>query len=110
VVSADSASSRNHPTAGFRFKAAPVHSRPIRGQRSPTVLLFSAPAERSTAPAAACAERRSRNSAFDATATSPSLTVEGLAAQRDSVNADNVDAHGWVLLIDPAAAAAGDPH
>ena len=30
-----------------------------------------------------------------------------LAAQRDSVIADNVDAHGWVLLIDPAAAAVG---
>jgi hypothetical protein len=55
------------------------------------------------------AERRSRNSAFDATATSLSLTVEGLAAQRDSVIADDVDAHGWVLLlIDPAAA--GGPH
>src|SRR5258707_399286 len=26
-----------------------------------------------------------------------------LAAQRDSVVADDVDAHGWVLLIDPAA-------
>src|SRR6516225_9043143 len=31
-------------------------------------------------------------------------------AERDSVIADDVDAHGWVLLIDPAAAAAGDPH
>src|SRR5207253_8371329 len=31
------------------------------------------------------------------------------AAERDSVIADDVDAHGWVLLIDPAAAAAGDP-
>jgi hypothetical protein len=29
-------------------------------------------------------------------------------AERDSVIADDVDAHGWVLLIDPAAAAAGD--
>jgi hypothetical protein len=34
----------------------------------------------------------------------------GLPAQRDSVIADDVDAHGWVLLNDPAAAAAGDPH
>ena len=32
-----------------------------------------------------------------------------LAAQRDPVIADNVNAHGWVILIDPAAAAAGDP-
>src|SRR5690349_7563708 len=29
-----------------------------------------------------------------------------LAAQRDPVSADDVDAHGWVLLIHPAAAAA----
>ena len=27
-----------------------------------------------------------------------------------AVIADDVDANGWVLLIDPAAAAAGDPH
>ena len=33
-----------------------------------------------------------------------------LAAQPDSIIADDVDAHGWVLLIDPATAAAGDPH
>ena len=33
-----------------------------------------------------------------------------LAAERDPVIADDIDAHGWVLLIDPAAAAAGDPH
>src|SRR6516164_5466867 len=33
-----------------------------------------------------------------------------VAAQRDSVIADDVDAHRWVLLIDPAATAAGDPH
>src|SRR5262249_15840900 len=32
-----------------------------------------------------------------------------LAAQRDSVIADDVDAHGWVLLVDPAATAAGEP-
>jgi hypothetical protein len=30
-------------------------------------------------------------------------------AQRDSVIADNVNAHDWVLLVDPAAGAAGDP-
>src|SRR4029077_3400698 len=38
--------------------------------------------------------------------------IEGrrrLAAERNSVIADNVDAHEWVLLIDPAAATAGDP-
>src|SRR6516162_9109763 len=32
-----------------------------------------------------------------------------LAAQRDSIVADDVDAHGWGLLADPAATAAGDP-
>src|SRR5215467_12883085 len=35
--------------------------------------------------------------------------VRRLAAQRDPVNADDVDAHEWVLLVDPAATAAGDP-
>src|ERR1700739_4548698 len=33
-----------------------------------------------------------------------------LAAQRNPVIADDVDAHWWVLLIGPATAAAGDPH
>jgi len=32
-----------------------------------------------------------------------------LAAQRDSIIANNVDAHGWGLLVDPAATASGDP-
>src|SRR6516165_3740965 len=33
-----------------------------------------------------------------------------LAAQRDSVIADDVDPHGSVLLIDPGGGAASDPH
>src|SRR5215469_10989958 len=33
-----------------------------------------------------------------------------LAAERDPVIADDVDAHEWVLLMDPAAGAAGGPH
>jgi hypothetical protein len=57
------------------------------------------------------AERRSVQSLFRG---DRNLVVtecgRGLAAQRDSIIADDVDAHGWVLLIDPAAAAAGDPH
>src|SRR6516165_3081642 len=32
-----------------------------------------------------------------------------LAAQRDSIIANDVDAHGWVLLVDPAAVAAVTP-
>ena len=33
-----------------------------------------------------------------------------LAAECDPVIADDVDAHEWVLLMDPAASAVGDPH
>src|SRR6516165_6061710 len=39
--------------------------------------------------------------------------IEGrrrLARQRDSVIANDIDTHGWGLLIDPTAGAAGDPH
>src|SRR5262249_23120682 len=39
--------------------------------------------------------------------------IEGrgrLAGQRDSVIANDIDTHGWSLLIDPTAGAAGDPH
>jgi hypothetical protein len=45
-----------------------------------------------------------RNSSFDATVISPSLTCRRhLAAQRDPVTANDIDAHEWVLLIDSAA-------
>src|SRR6516164_11104283 len=39
--------------------------------------------------------------------------IEGprrLAGQRDSVIANDIDTHGWGLLICPTAGAAGDPH
>ena len=39
------------------------------------------------------------NSSFDATAIAVIDGGRGLAAQRDSVIADDVDAHGWVLLM-----------
>src|SRR5580693_4179259 len=57
--------------------------------------------------------RRSNHRAASAGTDKPFTDIAHnglLTAQRDSVIADDVDAHGWVLLIDPAASAAGDPH
>src|SRR5215472_4366546 len=86
------------------------HSCSISAARSPTLRLLSTPGSafhnaKSRLPlsGAAC------SSSFDATTISPPLTAAGLAAQRDTITADNVNAHGWVLLLVLRPAAAGSP-
>src|SRR5947207_911315 len=65
---------------------------------------FRPRAKRSTAPVTACAERSSVQLLVRCNGN---LTVidyrRRLAAQRDSVAADDIHAHEWVLLIGPAA-------
>src|SRR5262249_9973988 len=86
------------------------HSWSIRAPRPPTLrLLATAGSAFPTAKGRLPLSGGACSSSSDATTISPPLTAAGASRHSDTVTADNVNAHGWVLLLVLRPAAAGSP-